>query len=162
MNQLPRLQLPGLQQPGLPPPELSFRQAKASDIDTLLRLRAATMTEHQLRAGAPSDDDFQMSRVLYRLGDAQLAFLGSEMVGLLKAHRTDKEWMLVQVQVVPERQGQGLGAALVNCILRRAREDGYPVMLDVLKGNPAKRLYERLGFVVTGEEERTYLMRWTP
>jgi ribosomal protein S18 acetylase RimI-like enzyme len=143
-------------------PGLSFRPAKASDIDALLRLRTATMTEHQLRAGSPCDDDYQMSRVLYRLGDAQLAFLGSEMVGLLKAYRTDNEWMLVQVQIAPERQGQGLGGVLVNRILNRAREDQCPVLLDVLKGNPAKRLYERLGFTVASEDERTYLMRWMP
>ena len=34
--------------------------------------------------------------------------------------------------------------------------------ITVLKVNPARRLYERLGFAIVGETETHYLMRWRP
>lgn len=52
---------------------------------------------------------------------------------------------VVDLAVVPSRRGQGLGTAL----LRRLLDDG-PVTLEVAVTNPARRLYERLGFTVVG------------
>jgi ribosomal protein S18 acetylase RimI-like enzyme len=37
-----------------------------------------------------------------------------------------------------------------------------PVVLGVLKNNPARRLYERLGFLVVGESEMKFMMRHEP
>jgi ribosomal protein S18 acetylase RimI-like enzyme len=46
-------------------------------------------------------------------------------------------------------------------VLDEARRSGKPVALQVLKVNPARRLYERLGFSVTGENETLYFMKAT-
>jgi ribosomal protein S18 acetylase RimI-like enzyme len=43
-----------------------------------------------------------------------------------------------------------------------AQADALPVMLKVLKGNPAKRLYDRLGFEIIGEDEKEFHMRRAP
>jgi ribosomal protein S18 acetylase RimI-like enzyme len=45
---------------------------------------------------------------------------------------------------------------------RRAHEHGPSVSLRVLKVNPAKALYDRLGFIVVGEDAATYEMRARP
>jgi len=55
-----------------------------------------------------------------------------------------------------------LGAALVRGVTAVADVRGLPVRLQVLKINPARRLYERLGFVVTGETETHDLMARPP
>jgi ribosomal protein S18 acetylase RimI-like enzyme len=47
-------------------------------------------------------------------------------------------------------------------MLDTARALNLPAALQVLKTNPAKQLYERLGFQVTGETASHYLMRTTP
>ncbi|MFJ9178289.1 GNAT family N-acetyltransferase [Streptomyces sp. NPDC102360] len=55
-------------------------------------------------------------------------------------------WM---IGVVPERQGQGLGTALMAPVLERCDREGLPAYLEA--SNPRSReLYERLGFVFTG------------
>lgn len=143
---------------------LRLRQATEADIPLLLELRKGTMLPHLERAGAPSDQDSLMARVVYRLEDAQLVYLGEEFVGLFKVSRTGREWMLVQVQVAPGWQGRGLGEALVRRLQEEAAAQRCCVVLDVLKGNPARRLYERLGFVVESESEGglEYRMRYRP
>ncbi|MER5442353.1 GNAT family N-acetyltransferase [Streptomyces sp. NPDC002790] len=55
-------------------------------------------------------------------------------------------WM---IGVVPGRQGQGLGTALMAPVLERCDREGLPAYLEA--SNPRSReLYERLGFVFTG------------
>jgi ribosomal protein S18 acetylase RimI-like enzyme len=142
---------------------LTLRQATPQDVPTLMALRRATMLEHLRSAGAPDDEASLLARVEYRLEDAQLAYLGDEFLGLFKTHPMPDAWMLVQVQITPARQGQGWGAALIRRLLERAAAEHRSVVLHVLKTNPARRLYERLGFVIEGDSENglEYVMRWT-
>lgn len=57
----------------------------------------------------------------------------------------------VTIAVVPEWRGKGLGGRLLQELLSCAHEAGLGrVSLSVNPANPAKRLYERLGFVRTG------------
>jgi ribosomal protein S18 acetylase RimI-like enzyme len=79
---------------------------------------------------------------------------------LLKAYRDATEWHLVQLQIDPHYQGRGLGEQIIKTLLAGAQADALPVSLKVLKGNPAKRLYERLGFREISSDEREFHMRW--
>ncbi|MCB2211586.1 GNAT family N-acetyltransferase [bacterium] len=53
------------------------------------------------------------------------------------------EWLLLMVTVDPETRGQGVGRKLIDFCLNEADGD---VKLHVEYQNPAKRLYERIGF----------------
>jgi ribosomal protein S18 acetylase RimI-like enzyme len=48
---------------------------------------------------------------------------------------------------------------VLSRILAAAAAKGKPVELSVLKNNPARRLYDRLGFAVVTEDEMKYYMR---
>lgn len=62
---------------------------------------------------------------------------------------------LFQMWVSPEARGRGVGHHLLNACIDWAISRGHVAMrLDCTLGNePARRLYERHGFVVTGERE---------
>ena len=64
--------------------------------------------------------------------------------------------------MAPEHQGRGIGERALQTVLQAAQADALPVTLKVLKGNPAKRLYERLGFETVDEDERQFHMRRLP
>ena len=52
-------------------------------------------------------------------------------------------------------RGRGLATALIEALLGEARTQGLEqVLLTVSAGNPAERLYQRLGFEVFGREPR--------
>lgn len=56
---------------------------------------------------------------------------------------------LIDIALIPEIRGKGLGTQLLNWLIGFARSGDRLLTLEVAFDNPAQRLYERLGFVVT-------------
>ncbi len=64
------------------------------------------------------------------------------------------------IAVVPARRGSGIGLALLTATLAAARQAGHPaVSLSVEVDNPARRLYERVGFKTVGRVGGSWTMR---
>jgi ribosomal protein S18 acetylase RimI-like enzyme len=71
-----------------------------------------------------------------------------------------ESWNFVRmIFLLPAYQRQGFGSALLRREVDRARNEGKSLDLKVVKSNPAKLLYDRLGFVVVEENDATYHMR---
>lgn len=81
----------------------------------------------------------------------RVVMYGGEPIGMLKVVPESDYLYLGDVMISPNFQNKGFGTTLIHLVLAEAKEAGVPVRLQVLKGNPAKRLYERLGFLVTEE-----------
>lgn len=70
---------------------------------------------------------------------------------------------LLDISILPERQGTGLGAAVLRQSMEQARNAGKPMHLYVARMNAgAFELYRRLGFEVTGGDEVYLEMKWQP
>jgi ribosomal protein S18 acetylase RimI-like enzyme len=69
---------------------------------------------------------------------------------------------LVDISLMPEARGSGVGTMLLREVLERGRKAEKPVTIHVEGYNPALRLYERLGFVKVDTNGVYYLMKWTP
>ncbi|HEX7034428.1 MAG TPA: GNAT family N-acetyltransferase [Pseudomonadales bacterium] len=136
--------------------------ATPQDLDWLIGLRLITMAEHFERAGEHLTTEDQRARVLRDFDAIRIVMVGSERVGMLKVTRLPDLWHLVQIQILPVHQRKGLGGRLIQALLQDASQAGVPVVLRVLKVNPAKRLYDRLGFRVTAEYGNSYEMRFEP
>lgn len=79
------------------------------------------------------------------------------VVGEVWVHRTKHELRLVDIAVLPARQGQGLGTRVLEDLIQEARESRLPLRLAVLRDNRARRLYERLGFRTVEPVDETAL-----
>jgi len=65
----------------------------------------------------------------------------------------------VAIALFEEYRNQGIGTEMMNQMMALMRGKGYQqVSLSITKGNPAIRLYERLGFKVVDENEEDYIM----
>lgn len=74
-------------------------------------------------------------------------------------HRVD-EIRLIDIALLPEFRGRGIGGSLLEQVLEQARAAGKAVRIHVEKNNPAYRLYQRLGFR-TLEDKGVYdLLEW--
>ena len=71
-------------------------------------------------------------------------------VGRLYVARLEAEVILVDIALLPEYRGGGIGTSLLEGLLASADRDGLPVTLHVEPGNRARRLYERFGFEPRG------------
>ena len=68
---------------------------------------------------------------------------------------------LMEITLLPELRGRGLGTALIQQVLTLADTRQQPVSLFVEAHNPAQRLYARLGFVFT-EDHGVYQLLTRP
>jgi GNAT superfamily N-acetyltransferase len=78
-------------------------------------------------------------------------------VGWLQKSIQDAALYLEQIFIDAAFQRRGIGTEIINRLIEKAKQDGRPVTLGVVKTNPAGRLYERLGFRVSHEDDRKFL-----
>jgi ribosomal protein S18 acetylase RimI-like enzyme len=71
---------------------------------------------------------------------------GAGVLGRLYVDRGETAWLVIDVALLPEYRGQGIGTRLLTEVLAQACAAGKPVRLHVEQFNPARRLYDRLGF----------------
>jgi ribosomal protein S18 acetylase RimI-like enzyme len=79
-------------------------------------------------------------------------------IGRLYVARWHDEIRIVDIALMPEHRGVGLGAALLQELFDEGDRTGRPVTIHVEIYNPARRLYERLGFVLKEEKGIYHLM----
>jgi len=97
-----------------------------------------------------ADEDARFEAGLIVAGGRDLARIG-QVVELLDAHHpTEPHWYLMLAGVIPDRQGAGIGSALVRSVLAGADRAGMPAYLEATSPR-SRALYERLGFHVTAE-----------
>ena len=93
----------------------------------------------------------------YPQADFGVLELGGEPIGRLYIHETPQSIHILDIALIPEYCGRGIGGDLLAGILRQAASAGLPVSIHVEQNNPARRLYERLGFRQI-EEKGLYLL----
>ena len=72
---------------------------------------------------------------------------GGQAVGRLDTAEEDGHLHIIDIAVMPEAQGQGIGSRALQEALDAADGAGLPVRLEVEASSPALRLYTRLGFI---------------
>jgi ribosomal protein S18 acetylase RimI-like enzyme len=126
--------------------DISLRPARPEDEDWLLDLRRRVIAPYRAPLGLPNDDAALLVSVREHYQDAQIICHGGRRIGVFKAYCDKEGWILSQIQLEPDMQGRGIGKRLIRTFLDHPDRSGQPVRLLVLHGNPARRLYERLGF----------------
>jgi GNAT superfamily N-acetyltransferase len=69
---------------------------------------------------------------------------------------------LVDMAILPEYRGKGIGTVLFKDAFKDSVRLGLPCILHVIKENPAIPMYERLGFRTIGETGIHDKMEWRP
>ncbi|MDR6762037.1 ribosomal protein S18 acetylase RimI-like enzyme [Flavobacterium sp. 2755] len=138
--------------------KLLYRKALETDIEYLLQLRKETMSEHLINSGIISNDEDQLLRINYLFDQAKIVMLNNQNVGLLKLDEKENRIEIVQIQIDPKFQKKGLGQQIIEEVIKNALAEKKELVLSVLKANPAKELYERLGFKIIGEDEFSFMM----
>jgi GNAT superfamily N-acetyltransferase len=140
------------------PPGVTLRAARSSDEDFLRRVYASTR-EHELAQvpwGEGERDAFLRHQFDAQDGyyrehypDASFDVVEREgvPVGRLYVARWAEEIRIMELSLLPGHRGAGIGTRLVRAILDEAAREGKRTSVHVERLNPARRLYDRLGFV---------------
>ena len=100
--------------------------------------------------------------IAFSEADHQIILCHDHPIGRILVFRSASEIRLVDIALLPEWRGTGVGTALLRALLVEARTTGKPVTLHVDKFSRAARLYERLGFAIAGDIGSDYKMEWRP
>ena len=83
-------------------------------------------------------------------------------VGRLYLERWTQEHRIIDIALLPQVRGHGIGGAILLDLHDEAENDGKAVSIHVEKINPAMSLYRRLGYE-TIEDKGVYdLLVWKP
>jgi len=150
-----------------------LRRETDADIPFLARLYATTR-EAEL-AQAPWEplsklafvlNQFDAQRRHYRSYYPDTAFDVIEQdgvpVGRLYLEPRSDSYHIIDIALMPEMRGQGLGTELLEALLAHAGALGKGVGISVETFNPALRLYRRLGFAHLSDEGIYLTMEWRP
>lgn len=141
------------------PGGIGLRPTSEGDREFLVRLYGSTRAEElrlvswtEAEKATFVETQFEAQDAEYRRaypdGEFLIVVTGSESIGRLYLGRLDGELRVIDIALLPERRGQGIGSALMRWVLARADREGLAVTLHVEPWNPAKHLYERIGFEV--------------
>ncbi|HYM59686.1 MAG TPA: GNAT family N-acetyltransferase [Thermoanaerobaculia bacterium] len=152
---------------------ISLRTEVAEDHEFLAELYAGTR-EEELRPVPWSDEEkkaflrsqFEAQTLHYKehyhAAEFWIIEKGGEAIGRLYLHHQRTDTRIVDIALVAQHRGSGIGGMLLGRVLGEAAAAGRSVSIHVEAYNPALRLYERLGFRQIGMHGVYYLMEWRP
>lgn len=158
---------------------LVVRLRQPDDLSFLRSLFRSTRWDETVAAGMPPlaaaaflDQQFQLQcrhyDQHYVLGGRRFVIaIGQEPVGRVElwddnGAKPGPDLRLVDISLMPQWRGLGLGTALMRAVLALAAAEGRTVSLHVDKDGAAERLYRRLGFRRTADAGIRWRMDWRP
>lgn len=151
----------------MPPPvaaaaahNISYRPETDEDLPFVAALYASTRTQELAATGWPEalqaaflDQQHRAQHAHYRAahpdGEWLLVERDGAPIGRLYLAGQDAMLLIVDISLLPAVRGAGLGTAILSDLLGA---EARPVQLHVERMNPARRLYERLGFKLVEEQ----------
>jgi len=152
------------------PPGIGLRRASDADREFLARVFVSGRA-HELallpwtnpQKEAFLHQQFEAQDRHYRTyagAESLVVLLDAMAIGRLYVQRTATEVRIMDITLLPEHRGQGVGRYLLRQLQSEAREAGIPVTLHVQAHNPAQRLYARLGFVRVADHGVYHQLEW--
>jgi len=139
----------------------ALRQAREDDFIFLYNLKVTCLKDY-VAATYGWDDEYQLQRFTsyFDPSTMQIIVVDDHDVGHLSVEDSGDELYIAGIYLLPAWQNQGLGTSVLMDILTAAAGSEIGVYLQVLRVNPAVRLYERLGFAIFEETDTHFKMRW--
>jgi ribosomal protein S18 acetylase RimI-like enzyme len=156
------------------PAAVGLRPEKTDDMAFLQGLYASAReremaqlpfwTDQQKRDFLEAQCNAQHSYYLQHYPNASFNIIerDGQAIGRLYVADCAREIVLMDITLLPATRNSGLGAQLVKQVQEMGRAQGKIVSLHVEDENPARRLYDRLGFEEVAEVTFYKRMHWVP
>jgi len=130
--------------------KIRLRPATAHDVGAYIRIARGVASPINLTINDPAE-------VLAEINSADVFMIerGTQIVGYISyEERSSTHAYISELAIHPDFQGSGMGSQALGTLLMDLGRAGYShIELVTHPDNPAKRLYERHGFTVTGRIE---------
>ncbi len=141
---------------------VTLRALETGDMGFIEHLYATSRAFEMSHSGWPADEiqrflsqQFNFQHAYYQqhypAADFCVIEAGGQPIGRLYLNWGSARLNIIDIALLPEFQGQGIGTDLIHQQLYRADQLGLAVELFVENYNPAQRLYTRAGFEITDQ-----------
>jgi ribosomal protein S18 acetylase RimI-like enzyme len=152
---------------------IAYRPMADEDLPFVARLYATTRAQELAATGwtpeakaAFLDQQHNAQHAHYRdaYADAERLIVekDGQEIGRLYLAQDAGALLLVDISLLPEWTGQGIGGAIIADLIAFAKAGRRPISLHVEKRNPAQFLYRRLGFAFVEDKGIYERMEWRP
>lgn len=133
----------------------SFRQATMDDYEFLYSLHVQALRPYVEKLwGWEETWQREYFERKFDPQNRQIIQIEGQDAGVLVVQQCKGQTYIALIEILPEFHGRGVGTTIIKDLCNQAHKRNEVVTLHVLRSNvPARRLYERLGFEVTREEE---------
>lgn len=128
--------------------QYTLERATKSDLNICDRVHTENMKEY-VEAIYPWNPTLFRNNFVAK--DYQVIKYQNEIIGFIKVVVSPTDIYLGEIQIARNYQNRGIGTNILENIIAKAKLDNRRLWLKVIKGNPAERLYMRLGFSVFEE-----------
>ena len=152
------------------PESISLRPAESGDQAFLLELYRDTRAVEMAAWGWDANQQQMFLELQFRARNASysaypntehsIILNADQPVGRLLISRMEDEMRLVDIALLADARGLGIGAKLIAQLFSQAVTEGKPLRLHVEKSNRALELYRRLGFQIIEDTGTQYFMEW--
>lgn len=141
---------------------ITLRRVVPDDLAFLKRVYASTREEELARAPWSADQkaaflemQFEAQQQDYHRNYPDASFdvivRAGVSLGRFYVLRRPKEISIIDIALLPEYRGAGVGGALLHQLIEEADDARKPLSIYVEKDNRAQTLYRRLGFLETDD-----------
>jgi len=142
--------------------ELTLRPAQSADFAFCQRTYFDSMASIIETLKLDMSRQRESFRQQWQLPEVRIITIAGNDVGWLQSALANDAIFLAQLYLDGRSQRQGIGSRVMRAVIDEAAYEGKAVTLGVMKINPARRLYERLGFSVTHEDQYKFYLRREP
>ena len=138
--------------------EVTLRPATIEDADLVLRVTEACMRRYAEQTWGRWDED--RTRQSFVPATHEIIQYREQDIGCIERTSALQHVSLNKLYILPAYQNCGIGTHLMRQLMDDARSAKKSIQLTVLLVNPARRFYQRLGFVVTQSTPERHHMLW--
>jgi len=153
--------------------KLSFRPITEQDVEFLYEVYAGTREEEMNLTGWEEQQKEEFLRMQfnlqhtqylqnYREANFEIIFFEKTPAGRLYVDRREKEIRLIDLALLPQFRNLGIGTTILKDLIAEANKKNLPLNSHVERLNPARRLYERVGFKLKEDKGMHFFLEKVP
>ena len=136
--------------------QIEFRKCEYNDLDFIVNLKELCFKWY-IEKIYGWDINVQKSKTLNELdrhiNDMRIIMFDNEDIGITTFYEDDEAYIVGLIAIHPNYQKRGIATMIINEYINIAQHNNKKIKIKTYKENPAKNLYERLGFKIYNEDE---------
>lgn len=134
---------------------IDFRKCKYDDLDFIMELKELCLKWY-IEIIYGWNNKVQREKTILELdkhiNDMRIIICNNINIGITTFYEENDAYVIGLIMIHPNYQNKGIATTILNEYINIAKKDHKKIIIKTYKKNPARKLYERLGFNLYNED----------